>query len=905
MSTYRLDHLFAPRSVALVGASPRPTSVGRTILSNLRKGGFAGPIHLVNPRYGEIEGIAAVKSIADLPDIPDVVIIAAPPPQVPGVVAAAGAKGIPAAIVITAGLGHGPGSLSEAALRAARGSGLRLVGPNCLGVLVPPVKLNASFAARMPQSGDLALISQSGAIAAGLVEWAAKRSVGFSAIVSLGDQLDVDFGDLLDYFAMDRGTRAILLYIESIADARKFMSAARAAARVKPVVVIKAGRHAQGAVAARTHTGALAGSDAVYDAAFRRAGMLRVLDLDELFAATATLGRLKPFSGNRLAILTNGGGIGVLAVDRLMDLGGTLAKLSPGTMNALDAALPPIWSKANPVDIAGDADAHRYTVAMESLLADRDNDAILAMNVPTALASAPDAAKAVAAAVRENRNRLYPPKPVLAVWVGDSGEAATELEAAEIPHYLSESDAVRGFMHLVRYRQAIDPLMETPPSLPQDFTPDVTAARNIIAQTIAEGRTWLDPVEVFRLLAAYSIPATPAILARSADEAAAAAAPLLAGGGTVAVKILSPDIVHKSDVGGVRLHLTSEQAVREATADVLARAQTARPDARIAGVTVHPMILRPKARELIAGIADDPTFGPIVVFGSGGTAVEVIDDKAIGLPPLDMKLALDLIARTSISRLLKPYRNVPAADVPSVAAILVKLAQLAADLPEIREIDLNPLLADENGVIAIDARVAIAPVDRTRRAPSGHPRFAIRPYPKEWERRTALKDGIPILIRPIRPEDERLYPPFLTRVSREDLRLRFFAPVKEFNHASIARFTQLDYARAMAFVAIDEATGEMLGVGRLHANSTYDAAEYAVLIRSDLKGKGLGWLLMQTMIDYARSEGLQTLEGQVMDENTTMLQMCRELGFTVAPDPDEPHISVVRLALNQPRLAPK
>ena len=521
------------------------------------------------------------------------------------------------------------------------------------------------------------------------------------------------------------------------------------------------------------------------------------------------------------------------------------------------------------------------------------------MNVPTALASASDAAKAVAAAVRENRNRFYPPKPVFAVWVGDTGDAAVELEAANVPHYPSESDAVRGFMHLVRYRDAIDHLMATPPSLPQDFTPDVMAARAVIAGVSAESRTWLDPVEVSQLFAAYSIPVTPAILARNADEAVAVAAPLLAGGGTVAVKILSPDIVHKSDVGGVRLNLTSENAVREATIEVLARARTARPDARITGVTIHPMILRPKARELIAGIADDPTFGPIVVFGSGGIAVEVIDDKAIGLPPLDMKLAHDLIARTRISRLLKPYRNVPAADVAGVAAVLVKLAQLAADLPEIREVDLNPLLADESGVIAVDARVAIAPAERARRVPSGHPRFAIRPYPTEWERHTTLKGGGAILIRPIRPEDERLYPPFLSRVSPKDLQLRFFAPIKEFNHVFIARFTQLDYARAMAFVAIDETSGEMTGVGRLHANSAYDTAEFAVLVRSDLKGRGLGWLLMQTMIQYARAEGLQTIEGQVLNENTTMLRMCMELGFTISPDSNEPNISVAQLALNK------
>ena len=899
MSTYRLDKLFAPRSVALVGGSPRERSVGRAILSNLRTAGFAGPIRLVNPRHPEIDGVRAYTSIADLPDVPDVAIIAAPPAEVPAVIAAAGARGCAAAIVITAGLGHGSGSLSEAVERAARASGLRIVGPNCLGVLVPPVKLNASFAARMPQSGDLALVSQSGAIAAGLVEWAAKRSVGFSAVVSIGDKLDVDISDLLDYFAVDRSTRAILLYVESIKDARKFMSAARAAARVKPVVVIKSGRHTQAAVAAKTHTGALAGSDAVYGAAFRRAGMLRVLDLDELFAAAATLGRLRPFKGDRLSILTNGGGIGVLAVDRLVDLGGSLATISRETLNKLDGLLPPTWSRANPVDIAGDADAHRYTVALEALLADRDNDAILVMNVPTALASAADAAGAIAAAVRENRNQFHSPKPVLAVWVGDDGEAATVLENAGIPHYPAETDAVQGFMHLVRYREAIHHLMETPPSLPQYFSPDTAAARRIVEHAVAEGRAWLDPVEVSNLLASYSIPITSAILARNAEEASAAAAPQLAGGGTVAVKIQSPDIIHKSDVGGIRLNLTSEQAVREATTDILARARAAKPDARITGVTIHPMIVRPKARELIAGIADDPTFGPIVVFGSGGTAVEVINDKALAFPPLDMKLARDLIARTRVSRLLNAYRDMPEADEASIASVLVKLAQLAADLPEIREVDLNPLLADETGAITVDARVAIAPVDREKRSPSGHPRFAIRPYPKEWEKHASLRDGAPIFLRPVRPEDEHLYPPFLARVAREDLRLRFFAPVKQFDHTFIARFTQLDYGRAMAFLAIDLATHEMLGVARLHANSAYDTAEYAVLVRSDLKGKGLGWLLMQTIIEYARSEGLGKIEGQVLNENTTMLRMCAELGFTITSDPNEPALSLVKLSVNK------
>src|SRR5271170_2487333 len=478
MSTYRLDKLFAPRSIVVVGASPRETSPGHAVLRNLARGGFAGSIDLVNPHYDAIAGIRAVKSYDRLAAAPDVAVIAVPPAAVPATVAAAGAKGTAAAIVVTAGLGHGPGSLAEQSLTAARTTGLRLVGPNCLGVLAPWAHLNASFAASTPRPGDLALLSQSGAIATGLVEWGAVRGIGFSAVVSIGDSIDVDFGDLLDFFAVDRGTRAILLYIESIRDARKFMSAARAAARIKPVLVIKSGRHAQGAKAALTHTGALAGSDAVYDAAFRRAGLLRVLDLDELFAAAETLGHRTILRGKRLAILTNGGGVGVLAVDRLADFAGELATISPGTMQQLDAALPPIWSHANPVDIAGDADDARYAVALQNLLDDPANDAVLVMNVPTALASPIAAAKAVVAVTQQHRNkRAFAPKPVFAVWIGGSGPASETFDAAGIPSYATETDAVQGFMHLVRYRESQDLLMANPPSLTEDFSPDSAAVR--------------------------------------------------------------------------------------------------------------------------------------------------------------------------------------------------------------------------------------------------------------------------------------------------------------------------------------------------------------------------------------------------------------------------------------------
>jgi acetyltransferase len=903
MTTYRLDRLFAPRSIAVVGASPRELSVGRKVLRNLKAAGFAGPIRLINPNYPEIEGVAAIRRTADLPPT-DLLIVASPPGTVPDTIAEAGARGCAAAVIITAGLGHGPGSLSEKAEGAARVHGMRLLGPNCLGIQVPAARLDASFAAHMSQPGDVALISQSGAIAAGLVEWAARRSLGFSAVVSLGNQLDVDFGDLLDYFATDTATRSIVLYIESIQNAPKFMSAARAAARAKPVLVIKSGRHAQGAVAAQTHTGALAGSDAVYDAAFRRAGLVRVLDLDELFDAAETLGRVRPFAGNRLAILTNGGGIGVLAVDRLMDLGGCLATLSPATTATLDRTLPPIWSKANPVDIAGDADASRYAVAMQALLEDRGNDALLVMNVPTALASAREAAASVISVVRQHQNAVYPPKPVLAVWVGDSGEAEAELARAGIPHYASETDAVRGFMHLVRYREGQDALMATPPTLPADCAPDVTRARDIVRKAVEARRAWLDPLEIAELMAAYAIPIASVTLARDPDEAVAAAQPLLKSG-PVAAKILSPDIVHKSDVGGVRLNLGDERAVRQAVTDILARARSAKPEARITGVTIHPMIVRPRARELIAGLANDETFGPVVVFGAGGTAVEVINDKALTLPPLDLRLADDLIGRTRVARILDGYRDVPAADRKSIALVLTKLAQLAADLPEVKEVDLNPLLADESGVIVVDARVAVGEAaSRPARFGRSTSRFAIRPYPKEWEQTVHLRDGTAVLVRPVRPEDEPLYPPFLQKITAEDLRLRFFGPIKHFNHAMIARFTQIDYARAMAFVVIDPSSGEMLGVGRVHLLSNSDTAEYAVLVRSDLKGRGLGWMLMQKLIEYARSEGIQELRGEVLSENSTMLRMCAELGFDIGESRDDPSVRIVTLPTKPATVAP-
>ncbi len=896
MSTYHLQSVFRPNSVAIVGGSPRERSAGRAVVRNLRAAGFPGQIGWVSPRYREIDGVRTVGRLTDLTWVPDLVVITAPARIVPRIVAIAARRGVAAAIILTAGLGQGPGSPAARVEASARAKGLRILGPHCLGVIAPHARLNASIAAQCPQAGDLALISESSAIAAALVEWGVARSVGFSAVVSLGDTLDVDFGDLLDYFATDYRTRAILLYVEHIADARKFMSAARAAARAKPVVVVKSGRQFRIDPQAQTHSQALAGSDAVYGAAFARAGLLRVGALDELFAAAETLGRLGSFPGRRLAILSNGGGVGRLAVDQLTLRGGTLAELSPRTLERLDQSLPPGWSRGNPVDIIVDADGERYAAAIEALLDDGDNDALLVVNVPTAFTSSADAARALVRTLGQ-RGRHPREKPVFAVWLGNDDHATATLNAAHVPTYATESDAVRGFTHLVRHREAQAALMETPPSLPEDFVVDAAAARALVEAALAAGQTWLDPVATNALLAAYGIPCVALQVAATANEAALLADPLLAAGATVTVKVMSPEIAHKSDVDGVRLNLPSVAAVRDAAAGILARARQAQPQARIDGVVVQPTVLRPKARELIAGIADDPVFGPVVVFGRGGTAVEVINDRELALPPLDLRLAHELIGRTRVSRILKAYRDVPAADERAVAMVLVKLAQLAADIPEIRELDINPLLADGDGVIALDARVAVAPSRRLHKG-RGHPRFAIFPYPKEWERRIATGDGGHAFVRPVRPEDDALFRAFFARVTDEDLRLRFFQSVKHFSHEFIARLTQLDYARSIALVAIDPRSGEMLGAVRLHADADYERGEYGILIRSDLKGHGLGWQLMRIMIEYARWLGLKAVEGQVLRENRTMLAMCESLGFRVRPDPEDASLMNVVLPVD-------
>ncbi|KAF1712257.1 GNAT family N-acetyltransferase [Pseudoxanthomonas kalamensis DSM 18571] len=899
MSTYRLRSIFQPRAVAVVGGSPRPRSAGRAVARNLRESGFTGQLGWVCPRHSRIDGIATVGRLGELGWVPDLIVVTTPAAIVPKVIAEACELGVAAAIILTAGLGQGPKSLLAAIEASAREHGMRILGPHCLGVIAPHARLNASIAAHSPQPGDLALVSESSAIAAALVEWGVSRTVGFSAVVALGDSLDVDFADLLDYFATDRHTRAILLYVENIRDARKFMSAARAAARAKPVVVVKSGRRAPPQSIGEIGIRALAPSDAVYAAAFRRAGLLQVGALDELFTAAETLGRLHTFPGRRLGILGNGGGVGLLALDQLVQLGGTPAELSADTARQLDRLLPEGWSHGNPVDIVVDADGERYAHAVEAVLADPGCDALLVINVPTAFTSSAETGQALTRSLGKSP-RPGGGKPVFAVWLGQDDATQAAFRAARVPSYATETDAVHGFMHLVRYREAQQALMETPPSLPEDFVVDAAAARAIVQRALAAGERQLAPEHTAAVLAAYGIalaPLTPVAAAHDDDatalSAAVAAAPMLAAGHTMAVKIDSPDIAYKSAVNGVRLNLASAQAVHDAARDVLQQVRERRPDARIRGLVVQPMLLRPESRELIAGIADDPVFGPAIVFGRGGTAVRVIEDVALTLPPLDLRLARELIERTRISRRLKAYRGVEAADEGEIALILVKLAQLAADIPEIQQLSLNPLLADRHGATAVDARIVVGPLTTLHKG-RGHPRMAIFPYPKEWEREVELMDGSIAFVRPVRPEDDALFREFFTHVSDDDLRLRFFQSVKHFSHEFIARLTQLDYARSIALVALDQ-HGRMLGAVRLHADADYAAGEYGILVRSDLKGHGVGWKLMKIMIEYAAWLGLREVDGQVLRENRNMLAMCEQLGFRISADPDEPTLMNVRL----------
>lgn len=860
MSIRNLSCFTRPSSIALIGASGRPGTVGQVLTRNLMSCGYDGKVHLVNPSYTSIGDQICHPDVASLPEAPDLAVIATPRETVPGLIDELGRRGAKAAVVITAGFGEGGDEEGKRTcarmLDAARPHLLRIIGPNCLGIMVPGASINASMGHIVrPAAGSIALVAQSGAVQTSVLDWAATRGIGFSCFISLGDMADVDFGDMLDYLAEDFKTRSILLYMETVTECRKFMSAARAAARVKPVIVLKAGRTREGARAAARHTGAVAGNDAVYDAAFRRAGMLRVHEMQALFDAVETLAMMPHrITGDRLAILTNGGGVGVMATDVVIERDGRLAELSPLTMKRLDAVLPSTWSHGNPVDIMSDGSAQRYALAVEAILDDDQVDALLVLSCPIAVLSGADAAIAVAETYRKTLDR--PKTPVLLTsWLGEgtAAEARRIFSEHRIPSYKTPKDAVRAFMHMVRYQKNQEMLMETPASMSEAFSPDVASTLKVIEGGLAEGRGWLTESEAKAVFQAYSIP-TASAFSNSPGTEPAAPVPAPSPGDLVdwsKWKICSPE---------------------------------SREPAR--------------SHELMIKVLTDDHFGPVIVFGHGGEYAEDILDTAVALPPLNVHLAREVMSRTRVYGLLKGNRTSPRSGIiDGVALTLVKVSQLICDIAEIVELEINPLTVDASGIVASGARIRVAP---THVAASE--RLAIRPYPKELEDLVRLRDGQLAQIRPIRPEDEPGYLRMVESLTLEERRMRFLHPVQEMPHHEAARLTQIDYDREMALVlaSLDRSeTGdqELYGSVRIIADSEGERAEYAILVRSDMGGKGLGKMLMQRIIDYARSRGIREISGQVLSDNIPMLRVCERLGFTSRRDRDDPGVVIVTLKL--------
>ena len=891
MTVRHLDRLLLPSSVAVIGASDRPGRVGNTVWRNLRAGRYTGAVDAVNPRLSLLDGQAVSPNVEALPRAPDLAVLCTPPATIPGLIAALGARGTRAAIVMTAGLSS---AQKQAALDAAKPHLLRILGPNGIGLLTPRIGLNASFAPTDALEGELAFVSQSGALLTAMLDWARPRGIGFSHLVSLGEQCDVDLGDLLDLLASDPHTRAILLYVESIRAPRKFMSAARAAARNKPVIIVKAGRSERGRQAAASHTGALAGADVAADAAIRRAGMLRVDTLAELLLAAQTLSRLRGCTAASLTVLTNGGGGGVIAADAAERHGVPLTTLDDQLRAQLDALLPATWSLANPVDLIGDAPVERYTAALAATLASRRDAAVLLLHAPTAIVGSQDIARACAPLARGASDRL------LSCWMGDASvvRARQIFASAGVADFETPEDAVRALALLRTWRRNRESLLETPALRPRPAI-DRTRVEAIVQGALATGRAWLEPDEVAALLAAYGIPMVATRRLPPDPDAVVAAAAAL--GPTVALKIASQDLPHKSDVGGVALGLRGAEAVRTAAVAMLERMRAARPDARIDGFTLQAMVERPQAHELIAGLGIDALFGPVLLFGAGGTAVELVADSAVALPPLNAALAADLVSRTRVARLLAGHRQRPPVDLDALHDALVALSQLAADCAAIAELDINPLLADADGVLALDARVRVSATQ-----PGGRERFAIRPYPDDAIERCTW-NGASVELRPIRPEDEPQHRAFFDSLSPEDVRMRSFQARHALAHSELARLTQIDYSREMAFVAVADGPDGLprtLGVARAVADPDNVDAEFGLIVRSDLKGRGLGRLLLDKLLRWQRAQGTRWLVGDVLRENERMRTLAARCGFQVDPSGSDGAVLRVRRALQNDAAPP-
>ncbi|MGQ9685136.1 MAG: bifunctional acetate--CoA ligase family protein/GNAT family N-acetyltransferase [Thiobacillaceae bacterium] len=888
MSLHYLHPLFNPASVAVFGASEREESVAGVIYRNLKKAGYTGKVFPINPKHDSLYGEKCYRGAAELPETPDLAIIATPAPTVPDIMEACGKRGVRHAVVLTAGfreVGAEGAALEEALLAVAHRYGIRFIGPNCLGIQRPTLGLNATFARDNGLPGDLALVSQSGALCTAMLDWAASNGIGFSSVISTGASADIDFGEILDYLAYDSATRGILLYIEGIRDARRFMSALRAVARLKPVVLIKVGRHAAGLKAVQSHTGALVGSDAVFDALVRRAGVVRVDTILQLFAsAKALASRLHP-AGNRLAIVTNGGGPGVMATDRAVDVGVQLAELAPQTIERLNAALPPNWSHGNPVDIIGDAGADRYRAAVEACLADRGVDGVLVMLTPQAMTKPTEAAQAVVEAAKTSD------KPVLACWIGEDQVAGGRnvFKQNGISFFKQPESAVEVFSFISTFYDNQRQLMQTPGPLSQQKEPDTEGARLIVESALAQGRHVLTEVEAKALLSAFHIPVAQTLIARNPTEAMLMAQQL---GFPVVMKINSPDISHKSDVGGVRLGLSSGQAVRAAYLEMLAMVKKRRPEAVLDGVVIEPMLDRPNAREVLVGVVSDAVLGPVIAFGAGGVDVEAFEDRAVALPPLNRYLARDMIQRTRVARLLGHFRNRPAANMDALESVLLRVSEMVCELPWIAEMDINPLLVDEHGAMAADARISIAP-----RPPSadryGH--MAIHPYPAHLVNHWQLPNGADVVIRPIRPEDAEMTQTFVRGLSEETKYFRFMDAVRELPPQILVRLTQIDYDREMALLAVTEQDGREveLGVARYATNPDRSSCEFAVVVDDRWQRQGIGHKLMDVLMDVARAKGIRYMEGEVLKSNRNMLKLCMGLGFRIEPHPEDDAIKRV------------
>ncbi len=888
-----LETLFNPTGIAVFGASESSASVGSKVFANLLASGFTGPVVPINPKYTSVRERQCHKRITDVPDRIDLAVIATPAAVIPGIIRELGEAGVESAIVLSAGFREAgeDGRVLETKLKdAARKARVRILGPNCVGLVRPWLGVNATFLNSGAPEGRLAVVSQSGALCSAIVDWAEPHHLGFSAIVSLGNSADVDFGDALQFLCSDSKTDAILLYVEGINRAPAFLSALRIAARTKPVIVLKAGRHQQSSRAASTHTGALIGSDAVFDAALSRSGAVRVNTFGQLFAAAEILSAHKRAKGHRLGIVTNGGGAGVLAADRAGDMGLEVPDIAEETIATLDLVLPAYWSRANPVDILGDASAEKYATAVKACLDDPNLDGVLVMLTPQAMTDATAVADAVVKAVPKRER-----KPVLACLMGETSvrEGRRVLSENGIPDFTTPERAVEAFSYLAQHHRHRRMALEVPEPLAETRLTDLNGARMIIDAALRDGRDMLNDIESKAILRAFGIPTNMTIEANDAAEALVAAETV---GFPVAMKILSPQIPHKSDVGGVRLNLMSAADVMTSFREITERALAMRPEAVIEGVTVEKMAQVDDARELVVGASRDPVFGPVIMFGAGGTMVEILRDNAVALPPLNAVLAKRLIDRTRVARLLDAFRDRHAVDREAVVEVIMRVSDMISELPEITELDLNPLFAGPDGVMSVDARIAIARPP-SKDGPYDH--MAIHPYPRHLMRESHLTDGRLLTIRPIRPEDAEAERTFVRELSPQAKRFRFMGAINELSPEMLARFTQIDYRTEMALVAIvgKAARAEQIGVARYVINPDRQSCEFAIVVSEKVQHQGIGTRLMKALMDAARQHGLIEIEGTVLKENEPMLQLMEELGFSIEAVPEDPEVFEVRCDL--------